>query len=91
MSSWGSYAVCVRLRRHTITLYDTHQADTADTATQHDTCTQNVIEDHTDDAHVTTTVSSKTKHVSFSCKRAASTGTDSGAWDHHGSRLAHRR
>ena len=87
MSSWGSYAVCVRLRRHTITLYDTHQADTADTATQHDTCTQNVIEDHTDDAHVTTTVSSKTKHVSFSCKRAASTGTDSRAWDHHGSRL----
>ena len=90
MSSWGSYAVCVRLRRHTITLYDTHQADTAGTATQHDTCTQNVIESHTDDAHVTTTVSSKTKHVSFSCKRAASTGTDSRAWDHHGSRLDHR-
>ena len=70
-------------------LISTHRSHDRYDRRQHDTCTQNVIDDHADGAHVTTTYSSKTKHVSFSCKRAASTGTDSGAWDHHGSRLAH--
>jgi hypothetical protein len=50
-------------------------------------CTQNVIDDHTDDARDTTTYSNKVYHASVSCQRTASAGTASGAWDHHGSRL----
>jgi hypothetical protein len=39
---------------------------------QHDTCTQNEIDDHTGDAHVTTPRCSMIEHASANCRHAAS-------------------
>ena len=55
---------------------------------QHDTCTQNEIDDHTGDAHVTTPRCSMIEHASANCRHAASCAiAASRAQAKHGSRL----
>ena len=54
-------------------------------ATHDDTCTQNEIDYHTDDAHVTTPCCSMIDHASANCKHAASARPASGTQANHAS------
>ena len=67
------------LRRHNGSLFTTHSRPTQPTQRQHDTCTQNVVDDHTDHAHATKACHSMTEHASISCRHATSTSAASRA------------